>query len=70
MPLLRLFLFLILLPLTPLAQAQSSKDELSDTLASIESRIQKIEVQQQEILTRLEKILAELDRLRVWVHRS
>lgn len=43
--------------------------ELLDKVRLIEERVKKIETNQQEILDRQEKILAELDNLRLWVAR-
>ena len=54
-------------------QAQPSpQDPLEEVLRKvrlIEERLKKIESNQQETLKRQEKILAELDNLRVWVAR-
>lgn len=50
-------------PLTVLAA------DSEDRMAGIETRLTNIENNQKDILLRLEKILAELDRLRIWVHR-
>lgn len=44
-------------------------EELLDKVRRIEERVKKIETDQQEILNRQEKILAELDNLRLWVAR-
>ena len=54
-------------------QAQPSpRDPLEELLGKVrlvEERVKKIETNQQEILDRQEKILAELDNLRLWVAR-
>lgn len=44
-------------------------EEILRKVRLIEEQVKKIETDQQEILSRQEKILAELDSLRVWVAR-
>ncbi|OQA57572.1 MAG: hypothetical protein BWY42_00419 [Candidatus Omnitrophica bacterium ADurb.Bin277] len=44
-------------------------DRFFREFANIQTRLDKIEERQQEILDKEDKLLAELDRLRVWVHR-
>ena len=65
-------LIFLLLPSAPL-QAQPFEgdpfEELLGTVRLIEKKVKKIEEAQQEILNRQEKILKELDSLRIWVAR-
>lgn len=55
------------------AQAQptppDSLEEVLHKVRLIEEQVKRIETNQQEILNRQEKILAELDQLRLWVAR-
>ncbi|MFH0983909.1 MAG: hypothetical protein V1882_00070 [Candidatus Omnitrophota bacterium] len=44
-------------------------DPLSD-LSEVKARLTAIEERQKEILDKEDKILAELDRIRIWVHRK
>ena len=46
--------------------AESSQSDLSD----IKARLATLEKQQNEIITKEDQILAELDRIRIWVHRK
>ena len=54
----------------PQAAAQDQAKQILNSLSLIEARVKKVEMDQKEILDRQEKILTEIDRLRVWVHRS
>lgn len=54
------------------SQAQPNDDPFEKIVSKIsllEKRLQVIEANQKEILSREEQILAELDRLRIWIHR-
>jgi len=64
-------LLLIVAPVPLLAQTGAG-DPLQEVLRRVrlmEERVKKIEASEQEILKRQEKILAELENLRVWVAR-
>lgn len=69
-----LFLFLVLGFGPHIAGAEPrAGDPLEETLTqlgSIELRLKKIEENQKEMLARQEKILAEIDRLRIWTRRT
>jgi len=60
--------FLSLIP--ALADAQDPQEEMLAKLASIEGRLAKLETDTKEILAREEKILTELDRIRIWIRRQ
>lgn len=68
-----LFLFLTLfVPPTVLHAQPKPEDPFEELLLrvrSIEERLVKVEANQKEILDREEKILAELDTVRVWATR-
>lgn len=69
---LSIFVISILLPSFSAEAQPNPQDPLGEVLHKIrliEERVKKIETDQQEILNRQEKILAELDNLRVWVAR-
>lgn len=51
------------------AEASVAADELGSRLAAIEERIKRIEASQQDILAGQQKIIAELENLRVWIAR-
>lgn len=60
------------LPSFPVQAQPTPRDPWEEILRKvrlIEEQVKKIETDQQEILSRQEKILAELDSLRVWVAR-
>lgn len=67
------FIALLFLRLAPLA-AQPYRDdpvvELLDEVRSLKERLERIESNQKEILDREEKILADLDRIRVQIRRT
>lgn len=69
-----LFLFLVLTFGPHMAGAEppagDSVDETLTRLGSIELRLKKIEENQKEMLARQEKILAEIDRLRIWIRHN
>ena len=68
-----LFAFLLLTAIPPLFAELPPGDPNQETLnkiRSVEERLKKIEANQQEILNREDKILAEIDRLRIWTHRQ
>lgn len=67
---LALSLILFLGLAVPQAAAQDQARQILNSLSLIEARVKKVETDQKEILSRQEKILTEIDRLRVWVHRS
>ncbi len=64
----RVLLFLVLGFLTLSFKALAA-DELTLRIGSIEERVKKIEASQQDIITGQQKILAELENLRVWIAR-
>ena len=67
-----LFLILFTIPSSPVqaqSKAAAESGDLLGQLRSIELRMKKIEANEQEILARQEKILTELENLRVWVAR-
>ena len=67
-----LSLIFLMIPANPVhaqPKAGAGSEDLLGRLRSMELRIQKIEANEQEILTRQDKILAELENLRVWVAR-
>ncbi len=45
-------------------------EEFKQEFAEIKDRLTKIEQQQQEIIAKEGKIMEELDRIRIWVHRK
>lgn len=59
--------------IAPLSRAQAPSDdpfeELLTKVRSIENQVQRIEANHREIIARQDRILAELERLRVWIHR-
>lgn len=50
--------------------ADGANDPIANDINMIQSRLDNIEKQNQEILAKDDKILEELDRLRVWVRRK
>lgn len=66
-----LSIFLMVTGILMVSQTCVSAEEISSgELAEIKSRLAVIEQQQKEILAKEDKILAELDRVRIWVHRK
>ena len=64
-------LFFLVTPPTS-ARAATSEDPISEILRrvrTIEDRMKKIEVGQQEILEKQEKVLAAIDNVRIWTTR-
>jgi hypothetical protein len=45
-------------------------EESMSGLGEVKARLTAIEERQKEILAKEDKILAELDRIRIWVHRK
>ncbi len=45
-------------------------EELKSDLGDIKTRLATLEEQQKEIIAKEDKILEELDRVRIWVHRK
>ena len=45
-------------------------DKITSQFSSIETRLANLEKGQQDILAKEDKILEELDRIRIWVHRK
>ena len=64
-----LFLLLSLLSRPALSAPVNEPDELLRRVRSMEERMKKIEANQQEVLDHQQKILAELDNLRIWIAR-
>ena len=64
-----LFLLLSFLSRPALSAPVNEPDELLRRVRSMEERMKKIEANQQEVLDHQQKILAELDNLRVWIAR-
>ena len=52
------------------AEGESGAESLKNDLADIKTRLSALESGQREIIAKEEKILAELDRIRIWVHRK
>lgn len=69
-----LFTLIISLLFGTIGFSQSSFEDPAERiltkLSSVEDRIRQIEKNQQDILAKQEKILAELDRIRIWVRRN
>ena len=51
-------------------EGNPSMEQLRADLSNIKTRLATIEAQQKEIIGKEEKILQELDRVRIWVHRK
>jgi hypothetical protein len=51
-------------------EGTSGAEPLNADLSDIKTRLAAIEQQQKEILAKEDKILEELDRVRIWVHRK
>jgi len=69
-----LFLFLLSGALLLSSQAFAAEEnlgfeQLKTDLEGIKARLATIEEQQKEILAKEDKILTELDRVRIWVHK-
>ena len=45
-------------------------EQLNSDLSDIKTRLKALEERQNEIITKEDKILEELDRIRIWVHRK
>ena len=67
--LISLLLLLSLLSRPALSAPVNEPDELLRRVRSMEERMKKIEANQQEVLDHQQKILAELDNLRIWIAR-
>lgn len=71
---LKLFLLSLLLgPVVLVAQvfaADVSSEQMAADLGNIKTRLTALEAGQKEIIAKEEKILEELDRVRIWVHRK
>jgi len=67
-----LLAFAMLLTAVPAFAANegASDERLFRELESIKTRLVTVEQQQQQILAKEDKILEELDRVRIWVHRK
>lgn len=52
------------------AAGEESGTSLAGDLSMIKARLETLEGQQKEILAKEDKILEELDRIRIWVHRK
>lgn len=52
------------------ASEGASNESLSRALEEIKARLVTVEAQQKVILAKEDKILEELDRVRIWVHRK
>lgn len=52
------------------ASENSGTGQTKSDLANINTRLAALEEQQKEILSKEDKILEELDRVRIWVHRK
>jgi len=69
-----LFILVISLSFGTIGFSESSFEDPAERiltkLSSVEDRIKQIEKNQQDILAKQEKILAELDRIRVWIRRN
>ncbi len=70
---LKIFLFglFMLVSMTHIAGAAEEPwtDQFMREFKDLQTRMTTIEEQQKEILAKEDKILEELDRLRIWVHR-
>ena len=60
----------ILLTSQAFAEAKPRTDQFSSDFEEIKTRLAALDAQQKEILAKEDKILAELDRVRIWVHRK
>jgi len=52
------------------AETGSSDGRFLSEMDAMKTRLTAIEAQQREILAKEDKILEELDRVRIWVHRK
>jgi len=52
------------------AAGEESGTQMASDLSIIKTRLETLENQQKEILAKEDKILEELDRIRIWVHRK
>lgn len=52
------------------AEEKPRAGQLSSEFEGIRSRLAALDQQQKEILAKEDKILEELDRIRIWVHRK
>lgn len=53
----------------PIFSASAAEEPMSG-LGEVKARLTAIEEHQKEILAKEDRILAELDRIRIWVHRK
>ena len=51
------------------AEEKSGTEQWKSDLSDIKTRLAALDAQQKEILSKEDKILAELDRVRIWVHK-
>jgi hypothetical protein len=66
-----LFLFLLVMGILAAPRAGAAEEGPSSSeLEGIKARLAALDQQQKEILDKEDKILEELDRIRIWVHRK
>jgi len=66
-----LFLSLLLGGILVTSQGRAAaEDSMKGDLDDIKTRLEALETGQKEVLNKEDKILEELDRIRIWVHRK
>ena len=60
----------LLIPQVFAADEEPGTDQVKSDLGDIKTRLATLEDGQKEIIAKEEKILEELDRIRIWVHRK